>query len=81
MLQRIFVHTVNLIRVYYRGVKMCGVGNEIVHVNCGKQGGTTSATSATTSASSTSEATPTPPTTPGGGDLPDMPDYYDEYYG
>ena len=72
-----------IISIGYRGVKMCGVGNEIVHVKCGKQGGTTSATSATTattaSASTTSAATPAP-TTPGGDD-PVGPDYYDEYYG
>jgi len=64
-----------------RGVKMCGVGNEIVHVKCGKQGGTTSATSATTSASAATTTAATPATTtPGGGDYPG-PDYYDEYYG
>ena len=60
---------------------MCGVGNEIVHVKCGKQGGTTSATSATTSASAATTTAVTPATTtPGGGDYPG-PDYYDEYYG
>lgn len=59
---------------------MCGVGNEIVHVKCGKQGGTTSATSDTTASASTTTAA-TPATTSPGGDYPVGPDYYDEYYG
>ena len=55
-----------------RGVKMCGIGNEIVHVKCGKAGGSTSATSATQATTAT--------TTEGDYHYQDYQDYQ-EYYG
>ena len=55
-----------------RGVKMCGIGTEIVHVNCSKTDGTTSATQSTTT-------TAMPATTTGGEDYLG-PDYYDYFY-